>query len=106
MFLVAKDKEAVIGFTFSYVKPWADGNQLMVEEISVDERYRRQGVAKKLLLTLLKKAKRAYKVTCVNGATYLGENNMPFSWYERIGFEKVDDLFLIQGKTDDIISKL
>ncbi len=106
LFFVAKDKGVVVGFTFSYIKPWADGNQLMIEEISVKEDHRKQGIAKNLLKTLLVKAKKDYNITCANGTTYLGENNMPFSWYERIGFEKVDDLFLIQGKTDEIISKL
>lgn len=29
LFFVAKDNKTVVGFTFSYIQPWADGNHLM-----------------------------------------------------------------------------
>ena len=48
LFFVAKDKMGwVVGFTFSYIKPWADGNQLMAEELSVKEGYRNLKIASK-----------------------------------------------------------
>ena len=106
LFFVEKDREEVVGFTFSYIKPWADGNQLMAEELSVVESYRNQKIASKLLKTLVQTAKQKYDITCVNGTTYNGENKMPFSWYERIGFNKVEDLFLIKGNAEDIINNL
>lgn len=110
LFLVAKTSgggfEEVVGFTFSYIKPWADGNQLMIEEISVKEEYRKQKIATNLLKTLVQKAKDKYKIICANGTTYVGENGMPFSWYDRIGFKKVDDLFLIEGETDEVLENL
>jgi hypothetical protein len=31
---------------------------------------------------------------------------MPYSWYERIGFKKVEDLFLIEGDPDDIFKNI
>ena len=34
LFFVAKADKKVVGFSFSYIKPWADGNHLMVEEIT------------------------------------------------------------------------
>lgn len=106
LFFVAKNEDEVVGFTFSFIKPWADGNQLMIEELSVQESYRNQKIATRLLKILIETAKKKYNITCVNGTTYNGENKMPYSWYERIGFSKVEDLFLIQGNTDDIISNL
>ena len=106
LFFVAIVENKIVGFTFSYIKPWADGNQLMIEEIAVDEKFRKQGIATKLLKTLITTAKSKYSVVCVNGTTYNGENGMPFSWYERIGFQKVEDLFLIEGTTDNIIKFL
>ena len=106
LFFVAKNEDEVVGFTFSYIKPWADGNQLMVEELSVKESYINQKIASKLLRTLVETAKQKYNITCVNGTTYNGENKMPFSWYERIGFKKVEDLFLIEGNPNDIIEKI
>ena len=106
LFFVAKNEDEVVGFTFSYIKPWANGNQLMAEEISVKESYRKQKIASKLLKTLVETAKQKYNITCVNGTTYNGENKMPYSWYERIGFRKVEDLFLIESNPNDIINKI
>ena len=107
LFLVAKNKTGeVIGFTYSFIKPWADGNWLMIEEISVDKQYRKIGVAKALLKHLIMEAKEKYHITKVNGATYLGENNMPYAWYERINFKKVDDLFLIEGDAEEVLNSL
>lgn len=96
----------IVGFTFSFVKPWADGNQLMIEEISVKEEYRRNGIAKSLLKTLVEKAKEKYSVTYVNGTTYLGQDDMPFAWYKRLGFKKDEELFLIAGESGEILKKL
>ena len=106
LFFVAKNQDEVVGFTFSYIRPWADGNQLMAEELSVKESHRNQKIASKLLKTLVETAKQKYNITCVNGTTYNGENKMPFSWYRRIGFKKVEDLFLIESNPDEIINKL
>lgn len=106
LFFVAKNNDEVVGFTFSYIKPWADGNQLMAEELSVKESYRKQKIASKLLKKLVETAKQKYNITCVNGTTYNGENKMPYSWYERIGFKKVEELFLIEGNPNDIIKNI
>lgn len=107
LFLVAKnDRGGIVGFTFSFIKPWAKGNVLMAEELAVKEEYRKQKVASKLLKQLVETAQMKYNITCVNGTTYNGENEMPYSWYKRIGFKKVDDLFLIESNPNDIINKL
>ena len=31
---------------------------------------------------------------------------MPYSWYERIGFKKVEDLFLIEADPNDILKHI
>lgn len=106
LFFVAKDNERVVGFTFSFIKPWADGNQLMAEELSVDKDYRKQKVTKRLLKTLVQQAKQRYNITVVNGTTYDGENKMPYSWYQRIGFTKVGDLFSIEANANELLKNL
>ena len=106
LFFVAKDKMGVVGFTFSYIKPWADGNQLMLEELSVKENFRNQKIASKLLKNLVLVAKDKYNITCVNGTTYNSENDMPYCWYKRIGFKKVEDLYLIESNPNDILNKI
>ena len=42
----------------------------------------------------------------VNATTYNGENKMPYSWYQRIGFNKVEDLFLIEANADELLTKI
>ena len=108
LFLVARDENVggVIGFIFGFIKPWADGNQLMAEEFCVDKRFQKQGIAKKLLKTLLEKATEKYSITQINGTTYQGEDKMPFAWYKRIGFTKVKDLFLIEASCDEALRHL
>jgi len=106
LFFVAKDGDKVVGFTFSFIKPWADGNQLMAEELAVVEEYRKQKIATKLLKTLVSNAKDKYNIIMVNGTTYNGLNGMPYSWYERIGFNKVEDLFLIEANADELLAKM
>ena len=83
LFFVAKRKGKVVGFSFSYIKPWADGNHLMVEEISVDPNFRNGGTAIKL-------------ISKVEGTTYEDENGAPFKIYKKLGFKKIEDLFLIE----------
>lgn len=106
LFFVAKNNDEVVGFTFCFIKPWADGNQLMIEELSVKENYRKQKIGKTLLKKLIVEAKQKYNITCINGITYDGDNDMPYSWYKRIGFKKVDDLFLIAGNASEVIEAI
>ena len=96
LFFVAKADDKVVGFSFSYIKPWADGNHLMVEEISVDPNYRKGGTAYNLISRVFKTAYLKYNVTKVEGTTYEDENGAPFKIYKRLGFKKVEDLFLIE----------
>lgn len=109
LFFVAKNEQGqVVGFTYSFIKPWSHGNMLMIEEISVDENYRQHGIAKALMLKLVETAKEKYNITNVMGEPYLDKNTpwIPFDWYKKIGFSKIEDLFLMEGETDKIISKL
>lgn len=96
LFFIAKKEGKVVGFTFSYIKPWADGNHLMVEEISVDPNYRKSGTAIKLISKVFETAINRYNISKVEGTTYEDENGAPFKIYKKIGFKKVNDLFLIE----------
>ena len=55
IFLVAEQAGDVVGFVFGYVLPRRHGNatQLFVYELDVDEPHRRQGIARRLMGTLL-----------------------------------------------------
>lgn len=96
LFLVAKKDGKVIGFSFSYIKPWADGNHLMVEEISVDPNYRKGGTAIKLISKVFEIAIKKYNAIKVEGTTYEDEGGAPFKIYKKLGFKKIQELFLIE----------
>ena len=106
LFFVAKSDDEIIGFTYCYIRPYPNGNALMIEELSVKEEFRKQGIGKQLLRTLIENAMSKYNIEYVNGATYNGDCGMPYAWYERINFKKVEDLFLIQGTADNILQGL
>jgi len=105
LLFVAKRENDVVGFTFGYVKPWADGNWLMVEEISINKNNRNGGTAIKLAETLLKTAISKYKVTKVNGVTWEDEENMPYKLYKWLGFKRMDE-FLVQFDAKKLLNKI
>ena len=95
LFLVAKKENEVLGFIITSVKPWADGNHLFIEEISVKEEYRSKGIASRLLMSMISYAKQHYNVIYLNAETYGKTSQMPFSWYRKLGFQKTKDTYLI-----------
>ena len=103
LFFVVNDERLLIA---SHIKPWAKGEVLMIEELSVDKRYRKQQIATNLLLNLVTIAKKNYKVVSVNGTTYIDKNGMPYSWYDKINFKKVDELFVIEIGASELIKNL
>lgn len=109
LFFVAKDEnDKVIGFTYSFIKPWSHGNMLMIEEISVAENYRKHGIAKALMLAVVSKAKEKYNISNVCGEAYYDKNAdwIPFDWYKRIGFSKNKELFIIESEPNEITKSL
>lgn len=105
LFFVAKEKDKLKGYTFGYIKPWADGNHLMHEELVVDFDAQKQNIGTKLYKMLVDQAIKKYNVVQLEATTYYGENNMPMRWYEKLGLQK-EDLFLINGEPNKILEKL
>ena len=95
LFLVAKKEKEVVGFIITSIKPWSDGNHLFIEEVSVKEKYRKNGIASNLLMTNISYAKEHYDIKHINAETYGAVSQMPFSWYSRIGFKKNEETYLI-----------
>jgi aminoglycoside 3-N-acetyltransferase I len=65
VFLAAFEGEEAVGFAFGYVLPRRHGKPagMFVYELDVDERYRRRGVATRLMRELLASAPGAYVFT-------------------------------------------
>lgn len=74
----------------------------MVEEIIVDPKHRKYGTALKLISKVFEIAIEKYNISKVEGTTYEDETGAPFKLYKRIGFKKIDDLFLIECDVDKI----
>lgn len=102
LFLIAQKEEEVIGFSFSFIKPWAGGNCMMLDEICVKKEYRRCGIAKNLLQNAISTAVDKYSAVLVKAETYGLSYEMPFSWYNRIGFSKELKTFIIEGNPNHI----
>jgi aminoglycoside 3-N-acetyltransferase I len=65
IFVAAFDGESPVGFAFGYVLPRRRGKPTIffVYEVDVDERYRRQGIGKRLMENLLAGQERAFVLT-------------------------------------------
>ena len=105
LFFIAKQEKAITGYTFGYIKPWADGNHLMLEEMVVDLPFQNKGIGTLLQQTLVKHAIDKYKITAIEATTYHGKDGMPMKWYEKLGWEK-QDLFLILAEPKKILDNL
>lgn len=106
LFFVVKRAGEIVGFTFSYIKPWADGNHLCVEEIAVEKSARAGGTAQELVTELVRVAMNKYQIAKVDGTTFEDETGMPFKIYKWLGFTRVDDLFLVECDAQKLATKL
>ena len=103
LFLVAKNDSEVLGFTFSLIKPWAEGNCHLLEEICVKSNYRKNGIANNLLKRSIGTALDKYDVKYIKAETYGANDEMPFLWYKRLGFSKEQATYLIVGDPQKVI---
>jgi len=102
---VAEREGNIVGVFIARIKPWCDGNHLVVEEIFVDPEYQKYGVGSELSKIVYKKALDEYKVTYFEGITF-AKNEFPMSWYKSQGFEVEDEWVIISGDVKNALSKL
>lgn len=106
LLFVAYDDEKPIGAIMSLLKPWWDGKHLEDTELFVCEEYRKSGLAKQLFKAQFTYAIEKYNATVLEAHTYEDENGFPYCWYERLGFETIDDWKIISGDIKKIVNKL
>lgn len=106
LFLVAYDNDKPVGVIMSLLKPWWDGMHLEDGEVFVSKEYQKMGIAKRLFKELFKYAIEKYDATTFEAHTYEDENGFPYCWYNRLGFETIDDWKIISGDIKSIINKL
>lgn len=103
-FIAQIDKKIIGGF-LAEIKPWWDGNHLIVEEIFVAKNYQKNKIGTELTKTVLNLALKKYQIVKISLTTF---KNLafPFSWYKSLGFENSKNLVLMQAKPKNILSKL
>ena len=82
----SNDENELMGAVFCQLVPYYKGKMLFIDSLQVKPNFREQGVAKNLLLEVIKKAK---TINC-NGFYLMADmrTDFPRKWYEGMGFEK------------------
>lgn len=106
LLFVAYNIDKPIGMIMTLLKPWWDGMHLEDGEVFVFSAYQHMGIAKALFKKLFQYSIEKYNVTILEAHTYEAENGFPYSWYQRLGFETIDDWKIISGDVRKIMDKL
>ena len=106
LFFVAEEDGIPVGAIVSGVKNWYDGIRLIDTEIFVNKAYQGKGIARNLLLQHLIEAKLKYNAKTIEFHTYGDETEFPQNWYNRIGFQKDNELIIMNGEVEKIINNL
>lgn len=106
LFFVDIEDNVPVGAIVSGIKTWFDGLRLVDTEIFVSNKCQRRHIGKNLMLTHLKEAKMKYNVSMIEFHTYGKENEFPQNWYNRIGFEKDEELIIMHANVENVLNKL
>lgn len=106
LFFVAIEDDVPVGAIVSGIKTWFDGLRLIDTEIFVSNKCQKKHIGKSLMIAHLEKAKIKYNATMIEFHTYGKENEFPQNWYNRIGFEKDNELIIMHAKVEDVLNKL
>ncbi len=106
MFFVDIEDGIPVGAIVSGVKAWFDGPRLIDTEIFVSNKCQKKHIGKNLMLEHLKVAKIEYNANMIEFHTYGEENEFPQNWYNRIGFEKDEELIIMHANVEEVLNKL
>ncbi len=105
LFFVAKLNEKIIAGIWGPVKPWWDGNKVYNLEIFIDNEYQGKGLSKFMFFHYFDIAIKKYNVNSVEALTF-NDRDFPLSFYHKISLNKDRQLVLLEGKAQEVISKL
>ena len=94
------------GAIVSGIKTWFDGLRLVDTEIFVSNKCQKKHIGKNLMIAHLKEAKIKYNVSMIEFHTYGKEDEFPQNWYNRIGFEKDEELVIMHANVENVLKKL
>ena len=106
LFLVAYYEQNPVGAIMSLIKPWCDGTHLEDTEVFVDRKYQKNGIASELYKEHFNLAIRKYDAKFMEAHTYFDDNRYPLKWYEKLGFEIIDDWKIISGELNTVLKNL
>ena len=103
--ILATDKNTseILGAFFADVKPWWDGVRLIDGEFFILPDRQGQGIGSALMKEMLNRAQNNHNAKNFETITFMPENGHPLKWYLKIGFEKENDLVVINGQIDKIL---
>lgn len=104
--LAVDDHSKISGCFFADVKPWWDGMRMIDGEFFVCPENQGEGIGTFLLMEMLTRAKSIYNATYYEAITFEPLDKPPFTWYEKKGFKKSDDLLVMGGSIDHVIEKI
>ncbi len=106
LFFVDIEDNIPVGAIVSGIKTWFDGLRLVDTEIFVSNKCQKKHIGKNLMLAHLKEAKVKYNVKMIEFHTYGEESEFPQNWYNRIGFEKDEELIIMHADVENVLNKL
>ncbi len=106
LFFVDIEDNVPVGAIVSGTKAWFDGLRLVDTEIFVSKECQKKHIGKNLMLVHLKAAKVKYNVNMIEFHTYGKEDEFPQNWYNRIGFEKDEELIVMHANVENVLKKL
>ena len=104
LFFVAEVDGKPVGAIVSGVKSLFDWLRLVDTELFVAKNFQKRHLGKNLLFEHLKQAKIKYNAMKMEFHTYGDESEFPQNWYNRIWFKKDDELIIMSGDIQDVLS--
>lgn len=102
---VAETDNRLIGAIQGSIKPWWNGNHLILEEIFIDPDAHRKGVGSTLLKTLCVKAVEFHGATHIEAMTFR-DAEFPKSWYFSRGFEEIKEWMPTERVIETVLGTL
>ncbi len=103
-FVVEKDQQ-IIGAVFGSIKPWWNGNHLILEEIFVDPDFHGKGTGKRLLKEVCAKAQELHAAKYIEAMTFR-DADFPKNWYVARSLEEIKEWMPMEGEIGRVLSTL
>ncbi len=105
LFFTVRFNGKIIAGIWGPIKPWWNGNKAYDLEIFIDDEYQGKGLSRLILLHYFDIAMQKYNVNSVEAITF-NDREFPLNFYSKISLNKDQQLVLLEGNVQEIVSKL